>query len=66
MMPTETFWIFLTTSVIGCFLTLSRMLYKSKCVYVKFCGLEIKRDVEVERDIDEEIIHAGNVSDRTV
>lgn len=63
-MLTETFWVFLSTSVIGCFLGLFRMLYKSKCVSIKCCGLEIKRDVEVELEIDEENIHAGNVSDR--
>lgn len=60
MMLSETFWIFLTTSVIGCFLGMFRMIYKSKCVSIKCFGFEVKRDVNIELEIDEENIYAGN------
>jgi len=47
------FFSFLITSVIGCILGLSRVLYKSKCKKCSLCGIIIERDVESEEKIDE-------------
>lgn len=51
-MLTEIFWTFLCTSIIGCFLACIRMAYKSKCSYVKCCGLTIRRDIDAEENLD--------------
>lgn len=45
---TEGFYIFLVSSGIAFFIGLTRMVYKSKCIYCKFMGIEIKRDAEAE------------------
>jgi len=55
-MLSEIFWTFLVTSILGCMLATTRMLYKSKCRSVECCGLKIIRDVEGEEKIDERII----------
>ena len=52
-MFTEIFFTFLITSVIGCFIGITRMLYKSKCKSVDCCGLHIGRDVAGEEKLDE-------------
>jgi len=47
------FFSFLITSVIGCILGLSRVIYKSKCHKCSCCGITIERDVELEEKVDE-------------
>jgi hypothetical protein len=56
-MNTETFdgvfFSFLITSVIGCLLGITRMIYKSKCKSCSCCGCKLERDVNGEEKIDE-------------
>jgi hypothetical protein len=52
-MLSEIFWTFLCTSIIGCCLATSRMIYRSKCRSVDCCGIKIVRDVRVEEHLDE-------------
>ena len=47
------FFSFLITSVIGCILGVSKMIYKSKCRSCSCCGMKLERDVEGEERIDE-------------
>ena len=47
------FWSFFITSVIGCLLKCSSILYKFKIKEVNCCGLKIVRDVEDEIKLDE-------------
>ena len=47
------FWSFFITSVIGCILKGSSILYKFKFKEVNCCGLKIIRDVEDELKLDE-------------
>ena len=42
------FFSFLITSIIGCLLKCSSMLYKSKCKEVSLCCLRVVRDIEAE------------------
>ena len=55
-MDTETFdavfFSFLITSVIGCILGFTKLIYKSKCKSCSFCGVKLERDVEAEEKID--------------
>lgn len=46
------FFSFLITSVIGCILKISGMLYKSKCVEVECCCIKVKRNATLETQID--------------
>jgi len=48
-MVTEVFLSLIVTTSVGCFLSLARMCYKSKCKSVKLCGLVIERDIVEER-----------------
>ena len=52
-MLSEIFFTFLVTSVIGCCLATTRMIYRSKCRSIDCCGIKIVRDVRVEEHIDE-------------
>ena len=49
-MPTlsETFWIAFVATASGFVLKLASMAYKSKCRECYFCGISIKRDVQLE------------------
>jgi thiamine pyrophosphokinase len=49
-MPTlsETFWIAFVATASGFLLKLASMAYKSKCKECYFCGISIKRDVQLE------------------
>ena len=47
------FWSFFITSVIGCILKGSSILYKFKFKEINCCGLKIIRDVEDELKLDE-------------
>ena len=55
-MDTETFdavfFSFLITSVIGCILGFTKLIYKSKCKTCSCCGVKLERDVESEEKID--------------
>ena len=44
----ETFYMFLLTSLIGFIIAMSKMCYKSKCKEVDFCCIKIIRDTETE------------------
>ena len=52
-MLSEIFLTFSVTSFIGCFLTLSRQIYKSKCRNFSFCGITVERDIKAEEHIDQ-------------
>ena len=59
-MPTlsEVFYVCLVTTVSGMIIKLASMAYKSKCKECSFCGISIKRDVELEeRQTEFEILH---------
>ena len=47
------FFSFLITSVIGCLLKFSAVIYKSKCKEFQCCCLKVIRDVETEEKLDE-------------
>ena len=47
------FWSFFITSMIGCMLKCSSILYKFKIREINCCGLKIVRDVENEIKLDE-------------
>jgi len=49
-MPTlsEVFWVAFIGTVSGMIIKIGSMLYKSKCKECYFCGISIKRDVELE------------------
>jgi hypothetical protein len=46
----------------GILLAVIAVCYKSKCRYIKCCGLVIERNVEVEEDIDEMEMETKNNS----
>ena len=48
----ETFYIFLVTSIIGLIVGITHTMYKSKCRKVACCGLSIDRDTEDEMKLD--------------
>ena len=47
-MLSEVFWVAFITTVSGVVIKLASMAYKSKCKECYFCGISIKRDVELE------------------
>lgn len=51
----EVFYTFLITSIIGCILAVSKILYKSKCKDVTFCCFKFTRDTEIEYKEDIEL-----------
>jgi len=51
-MLSEIFWTTFVTTMSGLILAMIAACYKSKCKYIKCCGLEIDRDVEGEEKID--------------
>lgn len=44
----ETFWVAFITVASGFLLKLASMMYKSKCSECSFCGITVKRNVEIE------------------
>ena len=50
MVMSEIFWTFLVTSVIGMFLAIIRMMYKSKCYEFSCLCFTIKRNIELEAE----------------
>jgi len=59
-MPTlsEVFYVCLLTTVSGVVIKLASMAYKSKCKECYFCGISIKRDVELEeREHEYDVSH---------
>lgn len=63
-MFSEVFWTFLISSVLGCFVGIARMLYKSKCKSVTCCGMHIDRDIEAEEKIDEMAIRRTTTEEK--
>jgi hypothetical protein len=47
-MLSEVFWVDFITTVSGVVIKLASMAYKSKCSECSFCGITIKRNVELE------------------
>jgi len=45
---TETFYMFLLTSLIAFIIAMSKMCYKSKCKEVDLCCIKIIRDTDIE------------------
>ena len=62
-MFSEIFYTFLITSVIGCFIGITRMLYKSKCKQFSCCGLTVDRDVAGEEKLDEMMVMRRNTEE---
>jgi len=62
-MFSEVFYSFLITSVIGCFIGVTRMLYKSKCKQFSCCGLKVDRDVVGEEKLDEMMVMRRNTEE---
>lgn len=59
-MPTlsEVFYVCLVTTVSGMIIKLASMAYKSKCKECYFCGISIKRDVDLEeREHEYDVAH---------
>ena len=55
---TETFYMFVLTSIIGFIIAMSKMCYKSKCKEVDLCCLKIVRDTNLEeKELEFEINH---------
>ena len=48
MVLSEVFYMALVTASSGFLLKLASMLYKSKCSECSFCGITVKRNVELE------------------
>jgi hypothetical protein len=51
-MLSEIFWNSFLVTASGLLLAIIAACYKSKCRYIKCCGIEIDRDVEGEEKID--------------
>jgi len=47
-MLSEVFWVAFITTVSGVVIKLASMAYKSKCSECSFCGITVKRNVELE------------------
>ena len=59
-MPTlsEVFYVCLLTTVSGVVIKLASMMYKSKCKECYFCGITVKRNVELEeREHEYDVSH---------
>ena len=55
---TETFYMFVLTSVIGFIIAMTKMCYKSKCSEVDLCCIKIIRDTNTEeKELEFEINH---------
>jgi len=55
---TETFYMFVITSVIGFVIAMTKMCYKSKCSEVDLCCIKIIRDTNTEeKELEFEINH---------
>ena len=55
---TETFYMFVLTSVIGFVIAMTKMCYKSKCSEVDLCCIKIIRDTNTEeKELEFEINH---------
>jgi hypothetical protein len=52
MALSETFYITLLTTASATLLVIVRWMYRSKCSHIKFCGVEIERNVVEEEKID--------------
>ena len=48
----ESFFINITSLIIGLIILIIRMIYKSKCVEFYICCFSFKRDVKLEADLE--------------
>ena len=63
---TETFYMFLLTSLIGFIIAMSKMCYKSKCKEVDLCCIKIIRDTEIEeKELEFTTTHNNVVEDES-
>ena len=53
MTLSEVFWIAFIGTASGLLIKLASMIFKSKCTECSFCGILIKRDVELEEKENE-------------
>lgn len=57
-MLSEVFWVAFITTVSGVVIKLASMMYKSKCSECSFCGITVKRNVELEeREHEYDVAH---------
>ena len=61
MEMSEVFWSFLITSIIGCVLATSRLVYKSKCREMSVCCFHVVRDTEGEEKLDKEAMDIARI-----
>ena len=61
----ESFYIFLVTSVMALFMAFIKLIYDSKCKKIGLCGLNIERDTITERDIENNRIEHGTTSNQS-
>ena len=47
-MLSEVFWVSTVSVISGVILKLATLAFKSKCTDISFCGINIKRNVELE------------------
>lgn len=55
----ESFYIFLTTTTAGLLLAFIKLVYDSKCKNIKFCGVQIERDTQIEADLEHNRMEHG-------
>jgi hypothetical protein len=53
MALSESFYYYLVSTISSLIIVCVGVLYKSKCKVIKFCGVEVDRDVEIEQKEDE-------------
>jgi hypothetical protein len=53
MALSESFYYYLVSTISSLIIVCIGFLYKSKCKVIKFCGVEVDRDVEIEQKEDE-------------
>lgn len=51
-MPSEVFYSLVLSTASGLFVACCAGLYRSKCSHIKFCGVDIERDVKGEEELD--------------
>jgi len=51
-MLSEVFWVSTVSVISGVILKLATLAFRSKCHELSFCGIQIKRKVELEHDLE--------------
>ena len=60
MSLSEIFWNSVLITSSGIVLAIIGVCYKSKCRYIRCCGMEIERDTQAEEEIDMELQEQKN------